>query len=69
MTQYIVLRAPDLNFKYDGWWYERESIAQVNFYNNGLDPSGEYIIVPTHRFERRKDDGATAKVFEVKRVG
>ncbi len=62
----IVLRAPDLNFKYEGWWFNDLDIRLPG--NLGLAQGVEYEIVPTDRMERRDSDGATAQVYEVRRV-
>lgn len=63
----IVLRAPDLNFKFEGWWYD-DPLKITLSGDMGLDPAYEYVIVTTDKMERRDDDGATAQVYEVRRV-
>lgn len=64
--RYIVVRAhPDLPEGFlppdmEGRWYDRDSIPE------GVDWSmGGAVAVATDRFERR-DDGATARVYEVR---
>lgn len=61
----IVLRAPDLVFEFDGWWFD--SPESVRFSGSaGLAHGVEYELVRTDRFERRDSDGATARVYEVR---
>lgn len=62
----VVLRCSDAAFKFDGWWFK--DISGITLMGDtGLDPAFEWCAVETDRFERRADDGATARVWEVRR--
>lgn len=66
---YIVLRAPDLSFEREGWWFDLRDFklaARPSELEFGGNPRSMLLFYPTNTFEVR-EDGAVAEVWEAER--